>query len=291
MRQNMSVRGNLYNKIKETARPVFGPPMRRIRRELQWRQYGIDFNVARLGADGFSHMVAQHSSTLFRPLLGLDKQLQANKVVNLKIAASALDGIVLQPGVRLSFWKEVGKPSYRRGFIDGMILRHGRIAVGVGGGLCQMTNLLYWMTLHAPLSVAERWRHSYDVFPDHNRSQPFGSGATCAWPLFDLQIENNTQTSFRLSITVTDTHLVGSWTAAEPVLRNYKIVERAHRITHEGPGVFVRRNELWRLEYDPSGIKCAEKKVASNDALMMYEPFLASGMDKSGRLPPELKLN
>ena len=63
--------------------------------------------------------------------------------------------------------------------MEGMILRNGRVASGVGGGLCQMTNLLYWMTLHTPLTVTERWRHGYDVFPDSNRTQPFGSGATC----------------------------------------------------------------------------------------------------------------
>jgi hypothetical protein len=29
-----------------------------------------------------------------------------------------------------------------------------------------------------PLKVTERWRHTHDVFPDANRTQPFGSGAT-----------------------------------------------------------------------------------------------------------------
>jgi vancomycin resistance protein VanW len=277
MLQNLSLFTNIHNKITEVARPILGPPARRIRRELQWRQRGINLGVTRPNTDRFPHTVAQHSSALFRPLLGLDEKLQKNKVVNLKIAAAALDGIVLDPGIRLSFWREVGKPSYRRGFIDGMILDHGRVAAGVGGGLCQMTNLLYWMTLHTPLSIAERWRHSYDVFPDCRRSQPFGSGATCAWPLFDLQIENNTSTSFRLSITVTGTHLVGSWTATDPIRQNYKIIEKAHRITHDGPGLYVRRNELWRQEYDADGTKRAEKIVASNNARLMYEPFLASG--------------
>ena len=37
------------------------------------------------------------------------------------------------------------------------------------------------MTLHTPLQVTERYRHSYDVFPDADRKLPFGSGATCAY--------------------------------------------------------------------------------------------------------------
>ena len=48
--------------------------------------------------------------------------------------------------------------------------------MATGGGLCQLSNLIYWMTLHTPLTITERYRHSYDVFPDSNRTQPFGSG-------------------------------------------------------------------------------------------------------------------
>src|SRR5690606_11218439 len=112
-------------------------------------------------------------------LAGLDPHLQRNKVVNLRLAAASLDGVLLRPGERLSFWRLVGPPTRRRGFVEGLVLNQGALSVGVGGGLCQMTNLLYWMTLHTPLTVVERWRHSYDVFPDEGRTQPFGSGATC----------------------------------------------------------------------------------------------------------------
>lgn len=256
------------------AQPVLGPAARRIRREIQWRERGVDFRVDRREPDAFPHVITRHETPLFRSLQGLDQQLQRNKAVNLRIAAHRLDGVVLQPGVRLSFWREVGKPSRRRGFLDGMVLNHGRIAVGVGGGLCQMTNLLYWMTLHTPLSVMERWRHTYDVFPDAQRTQPFGSGATCAWPLLDLQIENRTSVPYRLSVAVTDTSLVGSWTAAEPLKVQYRIEERGHRMTHEGPGLYVRHNELWRLEYGESDAPPCEEIVAENTALMMYAPFL-----------------
>lgn len=220
------------------------------------------------------HLVAEHRTPLVRPLSGLDPRLQENKVVNLRLAAHRLDGLVLDPGTRMSFWQVVGSPSRRRGFLDGLVLSHGQLREGVGGGLCQMTNLLYWMTLHTPLEVVERWRHSYDVFPDANRTQPFGSGATCAWPALDLQIRNPTAASFRLSVTLDEAHLLGAWTSDVHSLHTYVVEERAHRITHDGPGMYVRHNELWRIETDERTSRTRERLVASNDAFMMYEPFL-----------------
>jgi len=267
----MGQRGKVVHKGLDVARVVLGPAVRRVRRELQWRTPGVDFNVAR-SPSLLPFPVADHATPLFRPLAGLDERLQRNKVVNLRLAAGRLDGLVIGPGQRLSFWREVGRPSTRRGFVDGMVLDHGRVSAGVGGGLCQMTNLLYWMTLHTPLTVVERWRHSYDVFPDARRTQPFGSGATCAWPVLDLQIENTTTTPHRLSVALTDTHLVGAWTATEPCRVTYRIEERGHRVTHDAPGRYVRHNELWRIEH--SGSDTEERLVAENRAFMMYEPFL-----------------
>ena len=70
-----------------------------------------------------------------------------------------------------------------------MVLHYGSFQTGIGGGLCQLSNLIYWMTLHTPLTVTERYRHSFDVFPDSRRTQPFGSGATCSYNYLDLQIK------------------------------------------------------------------------------------------------------
>lgn len=247
---------------------------------MQWRRKDLDFAVRR-APKPYGHVAASHSTPLYRPLSGLDERLQRNKIVNLGIAAGRLDGIVLEPGMRLSFWREVGKPCRRRGFVDGMVLDHGRIAAGVGGGLCQMTNLLFWMTLHTPLSIIERWRHSYDVFPDAHRTQPFGSGATCAWPVLDLQIQNETAVPYRLSVELTGTDLVGAWTAPESIKQQYRVEERGHVVTHEGPGVYVRNNELWRIETDGRGVT-RERLVAVNNARMMYEPFLPPAPEHDG---------
>lgn len=198
--------------------------------------------------------------------------LQHNKVINLRIAAKQLNGVIIKPGERL-----IGSTTRRKGYLDGMVLFHGQVQAGVGGGLCQLSNLIYWMTLHTPLTVTERYRHSYDVFPDAGRSQPFGSGATCFYNYLDLQILNETNGEFQLVIRVTDTHLVGEWRAARPAIHTYEIYENKHWITREYWGGYVRHNEINRRVLNLEGEIVADEWVTENHAIMMYEPLLPQG--------------
>lgn len=248
---------------------------RRLRREVQWRRAGVR-RLPHVGPEGFGHVVARHATPLRRPLAGLDPTLQEGKVVNLRIAAALLDGLLLGPGDRFSFWRHVGSPTARRGFVPGLVLDHGRLASGVGGGMCQLTNLLYWMTLHTPIEVVERWRHSYDVFPDASRTQPFGSGATCAWPSLDLQVVNPTASAFRLTLSVTETELRGAWHATAPLRQRYEVYEARHVMSHDAPGVYSRHNELRRRILDPDGEEWSDELVAVNHALLRYRPFLTA---------------
>ena len=48
--------------------------------------------------------------------------LQQNKVTNLKLAVSRLDGIILHPGETFSYWRLIGKPTRRKGYQEGMVL-------------------------------------------------------------------------------------------------------------------------------------------------------------------------
>ena len=215
-----------------------------------------------------------HATPLYRHLRGEEMQLQENKVVNLRLAAARLDGLVLAPGETFSYWRLIGKPTSRKGYREGMVLFLGRIGSDVGGGLCQLSNLIFWMTLHTPLTVVERYRHSHDVFPDANRTQPFGSGATCAYPHRDLMIRNDTDQPFQLCLRVGQTHLEGQWRAMEPPEYTYEIVERDHRMDQAAWGGYIRHNALYRRVWDRAGRLVDEQFLFANDAIMMYSPLL-----------------
>lgn len=220
----------------------------------------------------------RHATPLIRNLgRAEERQWQQNKVINLKLAAGRLDGVLLYPGETLSYWRLIGRPSRRRGYREGMVLFLGRIGGDIGGGLCQLSNLIFWMALHTPLTVVERYRHSHDVFPDSGRTQPFGSGATCAYPHRDLMIRNDTDQVFQLCVRVGKTHLEGEWRALRPPVCRYEIVEREARIDQASWGGYIRHNALYRRIFALSGELLEERFLFANDAIMMYSPLLPGG--------------
>ncbi len=215
-----------------------------------------------------------HATPLYRHLRGEEMVLQENKVVNLRLAVARLNGLVLAPGETFSYWRLIGKPTRRKGYKEGMVLFLGHVGSDIGGGLCQLSNLIFWMTLHTPLTVVERYRHSHDVFPDANRTQPFGSGATCAYPHRDLMIRNDTDQPFQLCLRVGETCLEGQWRALRPPACRYEIVERDHRMDQAAWGGYVRHNALYRRVWDQEGRLVEEQFLFANDAIMMYSPLL-----------------
>jgi vancomycin resistance protein YoaR len=83
------------------------------------------------------------------------------KVQNLRIAAAAIDGLVVQPGETFSFWRAAGRATRARGYVIGRELRQGCMIPTVGGGLCQLTNALSRVAHQAGLEIVERHSHSH----------------------------------------------------------------------------------------------------------------------------------
>lgn len=243
------------------------------RRYALWRSPGYRWAKERR-QDSLPYLQASHETPLLRQLRGEDMELQRNKVVNLRLAVEKLDGVLLRPGESLSYWRLIGKPSARRGYLPGMVLFLGCIGSDVGGGLCQLSNLIFWMTLHTDLTVVERYRHSHDVFPDAQRTQPFGTGATCAYPHRDLMLRNDTQETYQLRLRVGEKNLEGEWLATAPPLHRFEIQERDARMDQAAWGGYVRHNAIWRRVFDRDGRFLEDQPLFTNDAIMMYSPLL-----------------
>jgi len=134
------------------------------------------------------------------------------------------------------------------------------------------------MAIHTPLTIKERHRHGYDVFPDSNRTQPFGSGATCFYNYGDLMIKNETSHIFQLNLNITSQDLEGAWLSDSPPSFKYQVYEKEHLMRSEFWGGYTRRNSIFRRKYDLKGNILADEFVVENHAIMMYAPFIT---DKS----------
>lgn len=214
--------------------------------------------------------VFKHQSVLLRRLGNADIRLQKNKVINLTLAAQAIDGIVIRPGETFSFWSAVGNPTEKRGFVSGMLLSSGEVKEGIGGGLCQMANLLYWMALHTDLQIIERHHHSLDIFPDSGRAVPFGTGCAVFYNYVDLQFTNPTDQTYQFRIWITDEHLKGEIRSSQESKVSYSIIERDHRFVREVDGVY-RENAIYRQAFDKrTGDMIEDRLLYTNHSKVLY---------------------
>lgn len=213
----------------------------------------------------------KHQSLLRRRLGNSDPQLQENKVKNLKIACPTIDGILIKPGQTFSFWRQLGEATAEKGYHEGMQLSRGEVVRGVGGGLCQLANLLYWMALHTPLEIVERHHHSFDPFPDEHRVLPFGSGAGVFYNYIDLRFFNPTDLTFQIRLWLTDDHLKGAVYSDSETPYSYHVFEKNHRFMSAN-GKNFRENEIWREMIDRrTGNRAAEEMLVKNHAEVKYE--------------------
>lgn len=257
----------------------------RLERRLSDRARRVPF-AATVAGERMPVVIVRHASVLRRRLDGLDPRLQETKIVNLRLAAAAIDGLVLRPGETFSFWNRVGPPTARRGFVEGLILRGGRITAGVGGGLCQLSNLLYWMALHTPLDVVEHHHHGFDPFPDVGRVLPFGSGATIFYSYGDLRLANRTQQPFQVGVRVGSSRLHGIISSDRAWPYSYHVEEHGHRFARGQDGAVYRDNELWRRTVDRrTGETVARTLLTRNHALVAYtvpDELLDPAVEASG---------
>lgn len=241
---------------------------KRIRRYINW--LGGNYCSVR-NPSKLPFRVKSHKSLLVRRLGDSDLQLQYNKITNLKLALTAMDGIIIRPGEAFSFWKIVGLPTRRKGYIEGMLLSRGEVMKGVGGGLCQLANLLHWIILHSPLAVIERYHHGFDPFPDDGRVLPFGTGAAIFYNYIDYQFLNDTAVTFQLKVWLTDKHIRGELRSSEDVPYSYHVFEVNHGFLKQDDRIY-RHNEIWRRVVDKrTGNTVAKQKIHTNFAEVKYD--------------------
>ena len=218
-------------------------------------------------------LIYKHSSLIRRRLGNVDMRLQENKAANLALAAPRVGGVLIRPGETFSFWRLVGNATARRGFREGLTISDGAPRSGVGGGMCQMTNLIHWMVLHTPLTIVEHHHHDgLDLFPDYGRQIPFGTGTSILYNYLDYRFQNNTDRTYQLTVWTDGEYLHGELLADRPQQYSYHIECRNEFFSREEDGVY-RNNEIWRHKIDVhTGEEAEAVLLRRNHAKIAYDP-------------------
>jgi hypothetical protein len=124
--------------------------------------------------------------------------LVAGKVHNLRLAARAFDGIEVPAGECLSFWRQLGRPSARRGYVLGREVREGCVVPMIAGGICQLSNALATAAAHAGFELVERHGHTARI--ERAGVAQATIDATVFWNYVDLRIR--AVVAWRLEVTL-----------------------------------------------------------------------------------------
>ena len=110
----------------------------------------------------------------------------ATRNKNVKLAAAAINGTVLQPGEEFSFNKTVGQRTEAKGYGAAGAYNNGEVVQEVGGGVCQVSSTLYNAVFRSGLTTT--YRRSHTFAPTYVTP---GADATVSWPGPDYQFINN----------------------------------------------------------------------------------------------------
>ncbi len=219
-------------------------------------------------------VVKSHASLLVRKLSGVDIRLQENKVTNIALACEKINGMIIEPGETFSFWKTVGHATEKKGYKEGLTIRNGRPSKGIGGGLCQMANMIHWLVLNSPLKVTELHHHTDALFPDEKRRVPFGTGTSVFYNRLDYRFLNNTDRRIQLAVWIEDGYLCGELRSDKPFEFRYKLIEENDCFRKEGEE-YYRISQVYKLTVDKkSGEEISREMVLNNHSRVMYDHSL-----------------
>lgn len=115
----------------------------------------------------------------------------ANRIYNIGLASSRVNGALIAPGDTFSFTKTIGDITALTGYKQAYVIENGKTVLGDGGGVCQVSTTLFRAALNAGLPIVERHAHAYRVGYYEEDSGP-GIDAATFYPNVDLKFKNDT---------------------------------------------------------------------------------------------------
>ena len=142
------------------------------------------------------------ASTVVRPTLTTEKAqaLGVNGVIssfdsvfpnnplrtaNLTAAANTVNGTFIAPGASFSLNGILGERTAARGYQESQVIEGGRLVKGIGGGISQVSTVIYNLAWFAGAELTEHTPHAFYI-----SRYPEGREATVSWPSLDNKWKN-----------------------------------------------------------------------------------------------------
>ncbi len=106
---------------------------------------------------------------------------------NLVVASRHINGTYIAPGETFSLNGILGERTTDKGYQDGTVIINGRLTRGTGGGISQVSTVVYNMAYFAGADIREFTAHAFFI-PRY----PEGREATVYWPSVDNKWKNDT---------------------------------------------------------------------------------------------------
>ena len=107
---------------------------------------------------------------------------------NVKLAAQAINGTIVQPGEEFSFNKVVGPRTAEKGYQEAAAYSGGEVVQEPGGGVCQVSSTMYRVAFQSGMQITFRRSHTFEP----NYVTP-GQDAAISWDIPDFRFINTSK--------------------------------------------------------------------------------------------------
>lgn len=165
---------------KESLRQIIPEPEKTQEEIPEENKEDIDFGRLPLEEDNFKILLGTGKTSF----AGSSK----DRIANITIGSSKIDGIILQPGQEFSTLNTIGEVTTRLGYKPEANIRNGKTVMALGGGLCQVSTTTFRAALNSGMKITQRKNHAYAI----GYYSPQGTDAAIANPDLDFKFINDT---------------------------------------------------------------------------------------------------
>jgi len=231
-------------------------------------------------AVGFTRSAAPERTTAEAKAMGITDQLFAystayagssDRIHNLQLAISLLDGTLVAPGGTFSLNEAVGERTAERGFRVAPVIVGNEYEEDIGGGVSQVATTIFNAAWEAGLKISERNPHALYI-----SRYPLGRDATVNYPDLDVKFLNDTSKWI----------LVKGWSTSSGITialygtpTGRKVVSSAGPLTVRGaPPVeriedpeLLKGERVVEAEGEPSRSVTVTRKVHRSNGELLYD--------------------